>query len=121
MWLTDGSFDALDLLSIIGGTVSNRAGASLVATLFAGSSEFDEGQEIWKGTYGPGAFSAQELADAILSAPYFVTMRIDLVHAGVDSSSFNWKVEVPEPTSLSLLGLGLLAAGFTARRKKIAA
>lgn len=117
MWLTDESFNSRDLLSLIGGTVSNRQGSTLVATLFAGSSAFDEGQQIWQGSFGAGAFSAQGLADSILSTPYFLTMRVDITHVALDSSSFNWKVEVPEPTSLALLGLGLVAAGFASRRK----
>ncbi|NOZ52964.1 MAG: PEP-CTERM sorting domain-containing protein [Gammaproteobacteria bacterium] len=50
--------------------------------------------------------------------PYSITLVTIIEHTGKAVSSFDYEIEVPEPTSLALIGIGLLCAGFATRRQR---
>ncbi len=67
-------------------------------------------------------FSSQGYGGVDVSGPYSITTVATITHdSGVNVTSFAHTVEIPEPGSLALLGIGLLGLAFgirVAKRKK---
>jgi hypothetical protein len=118
---TDLNFGAAGPTSVTGG-IGGTAGGTLGYALFAddGNNAFGTGSTVFSGSAGPGAFSASGGSSVALNDPFSLTLQVTIDHQGVSgrSSSFDFEGNVPEPASLALVGVALLAAGATARRRR---
>ncbi len=66
---------------------------------------------------GPGAFSFAGHTSTGLSNPFSLSITVLITHSDPkDATSFNFVASAPEPTSLALIGVGVL--GFVARRRR---
>ena len=64
------------------------------------------------------SFANTEGGNVPLTGPYSWTTVATIIHGGPgDTTSFDYDVKIPEPSTVALLGLGLLGLGFAARRK----
>lgn len=74
------------------------------------------------GPFTGGAFSGTDtFAHAPLAEPYSMTLVAEITHGtGTKNTSFDFSLQnnvIPEPSSLLLIGTGLLGLGIVARRK----
>jgi len=66
-----------------------------------------------------GGFSGTFGGDLALGdITYSKTIVATIQHDGRRVSSFDYEIVVPEPTSLALIGIGLLCAGFATQRRR---
>jgi len=63
-----------------------------------------------------GEFSGSDSGYLNITGPYSMSIYASVTHDKFSTSSFDYEIKVPEPTSIALLGLGLL--GFAATRRK---
>jgi len=98
-------------LSDVGGTLNQNSSAQFTATA--------DGQPI--SSIGPfttgGAFMGTDTSMFMATTtPYAISLQAVITHRGAGTSSFDYQVQVPEPGTVALLGLGLLGMGFLRRR-----
>lgn len=104
-----------------GGVLSSGEGATVVATAFfdAGNGLFSQATAMGLiGPFGPGPFAGTFTDGLAPAGLYSVTEVITLRTVGASNFSGDFEVNVPEPTTLALLGLGLLGFAATRRRRQ---
>lgn len=106
------------LLNTIGGTNVN---ANVTVQTWVDNTNAlmgTSGASITQGPFSAGAFSDAASTLFTVGTPYSITQKtvINVANLGNATGDFNSNV-VPEPGSLALIGLGLLAAGVLRRRQ----
>lgn len=125
IWLTDTDFgphsDAAHVMAAIGGTTSGNV--TFKTYYDDNNAAFGTTHELTSMSFAPEyqAFSGALGAELVSAKPYSLTMLVTLVHEGFEISSFDATTKVPEPSSLLLLGAGLLGLGGAVRRRRSAA
>jgi hypothetical protein len=85
-----------------------------------GTEEFQQTTKIGTlGTFPAGAFSGSLTGSFTNSGPFSMTEIITITHPGSGQTSFNATNDatIPEPTTMLLLGSGLLGMGVYARKR----
>jgi hypothetical protein len=103
------------ITSEIGGTANNAL--AYYTAYDNANSEFGGTLLVSGATFGPGAFSQTFASTVLLDDPFSLTQAVLINHAaGGRSTSFDALLKVPEPGTMTLLGLGFLTLAFRRRR-----
>lgn len=118
---TDTDFNlagSTQAMALIGGTTE---GTVSFATYYdASNTPFGRSNELMDlGVFDSGAFAGEAGTAFLAPALYSLTLVVTIAHkSGIDVSSFDAAVRVPEPASLLLLSVGMLAIGFAVARRR---
>lgn len=116
---TDLNFGAnggpLSVYAGIGGT--SQGTISYGAWIDDANAAFGHGQQIFAGS-SQGVFSDAGGVITAASDPFSLTLQVDINHVGRKMTSFDFAASVPEPSSLALMSVAMLGAGFAARRRR---
>jgi hypothetical protein len=123
--LSDAGFIGNDQSRIFNAHIGGTTQGTLTYNTYYGEGLFDLANEIASMTFLPISFSDSQAFSGIPSASFSMTQVVTISHPGGSQiSSFNGMLSddmnpVPEPSSLLLLGSGLLATCFFFRRRTI--
>lgn len=118
---TDTNFGAFDTPSIFMTDISIN-GATVDASTHINTSniEFDitgaGAKQLHQYNGGSGFDIKATYADA--GSPFSLTMSTVITHVTAGATSFDYEARIPEPTSIALMGLGLLSIGLLSARRK---
>lgn len=104
---------------VLFGATGGTTGAKVAHQLYADatSSMHGTGSLIVEGTSAGAAFAETASSVFTPSSPLSIYQRVTLTHALPTVSSFDFEARIPEPSSVALLGIGLLGIAVPSRRK----
>ena len=70
------------------------------------------------GDLSGSASNLSEGGNITASSPFTWTTVATVTHSAGQTTSFNYDVKIPEPSTVALLGLGMIGMGFAARRRR---
>lgn len=113
--LSLGAGSPISVASLIGGTTQGTV--TYNSWLDDGNLPFGMGSLLFSGSAGPGAFSAAGSTTVSMANPFSLTLQVDITHVGMKATSFDFAAQIPEPSTVALLGIGLLGLAVASRRK----
>ncbi len=129
IWLTDTGFtakpDEVNALAAIGGTIASGGTVSYKTYFDASNVAFGTATELTSlGAFGSSAFADSAGTTFSSATPYSLTLFVSIFHDASrvwQGTSFDATLAVPEPSSLFLTGMGLLAMAFVLRHRRVLA
>jgi hypothetical protein len=117
-----GFTDVAGFVTEVGGVLVAPAGSTLTAASWFADLISLEDPIATLGPFGPGAFAGSLSSGPALSAPYNLSLVVDIRTTGPGSASFDFTLTgeeriIPEPASAALFAAGALVVGTAVRRR----
>jgi hypothetical protein len=117
-----GFTDVAGFVTSLGGVLNAPADSTITATSWFDDLISLEDPISTLGPFGPGAYSATATSGIALSAPYTLSLAVDIHTTGPGSVSFDFGLEgseraIPEPASAALFAAGSLVVCAAVRRR----